>query len=71
MPNYRMDLTASVCVSVKAESEDEAIKKAEQAISDFSFGFELPDGAGYFDAVLYTSDEESAEVVNIEDEEVA
>jgi hypothetical protein len=62
-----MDLNASVCVSVSADSEDEAIKKAEQAVSDFSSGFKLPNGEGYTDAVLFTSTEESAEVVDIED----
>lgn len=69
MKTYRMDINASVCVTVQAESEEQAIKLAEKAIEDFESGFELPDGEGYSDAVMYTSSEESAEVVDVEETE--
>jgi hypothetical protein len=59
-----MEQTATVCFDVQAKSEEEAIKKAQQAARDFSFGFELPHGEGYSNAVLYTSDEESADVLD-------
>lgn len=69
MRTYRMEQTATVCFDVQAESEAEAITKAEKAAEDFSFGFELPDGIGYSNAVLYTSEEESADVMDIDDPE--
>lgn len=65
--SYRLDVNASICLSVIAESEDEAIKLAEELILSYSNGLELEDGEGYTDAVVYTSTEESAEVVDVED----
>jgi hypothetical protein len=69
MNTYRMEQTATVCFDVQAESEEEAIKKAERAATDFSFGFELPDGQGYSAAALYTSEEESADVVDVTEQD--
>ena len=65
--SYRLQVNASICLSVIAESEEEAIKKAEELIFDYDSGFELNDGNNYTNAALYTSTEESAEVVDVEE----
>lgn len=64
MSTYRMELSATVCFDVRANSEEEATTLAEKAAEDFSFGFELPEGKSYRNAVVYTSQEDSADVLD-------
>jgi hypothetical protein len=65
MKTYRMEQTATICFDVEADTRAEAMKKAQLASADFSSGFKLPSGTDYSGAVMYTSTEELADVIDI------
>lgn len=50
---YRVELPATIYLTVEADSAEQAITLAGQAISDYENGYKLNGGDDYSDVVLY------------------